>query len=76
MCCQCCDSDIRSAVTTIQGISNVGIDYTKNAVTVQYDPKKASPEKITTELQEAGFEPNTALEETTGSPVVVAVADV
>jgi cation transport ATPase len=55
----------KGAVTTIQGISNVSIDYTKNTVTVQYDPKKASPEKITTELQE----------EITGSPVVVTVAE-
>ena len=69
VCCECCDSDIRGAVTYIQGISNVRIDYTKNTVTVQYDPEKASPRKIMTELQKAGFEPNTALEKTTGSSV-------
>jgi Cu+-exporting ATPase len=69
VCCECCDSDIRGAVTYIQGISNVRIDYTKNTVTVQYDPEKASPRKIMTELQKVGFEPNTALEKTTGSSV-------
>jgi Cu+-exporting ATPase len=69
VCCECCDSEIRDAVTPIQGVTNVDIDYAKNVVTVNYDPKKASPEKIRESFQKAGFEPNVAIDKTTGRSV-------
>jgi copper chaperone CopZ len=46
VCCECCDSEIRDAATSMQGVTNVDIDYAKNAVTVNYDPNIDSPEKI------------------------------
>jgi copper chaperone CopZ len=65
VCCECCDPAIRDAVTSMQGMTNVDIDYAKNVVTVHYDPEKASPEKIRESLQKAGFEPNVAIDEIT-----------
>jgi len=69
VCCQCCDSGIRGAITSLPGITDIDIDYAKNTVTVHYNPEKASPEKIRENFQKAGFQPNVALEETTGQPI-------
>ncbi len=69
VCCECCDSAIRCAVNSMQGMTNVDIDYAKNAVTVNYDPERASPEKIKESLQKAGFEPNVAMDGTTGRSI-------
>jgi copper chaperone CopZ len=66
VCCQCCDSAIRDAVTSMHGMTNVDIDYARNVVTIHYDPEKSSPEKIRESLQKAGFEPTIAIDEITG----------
>jgi P-type Cu+ transporter len=76
VCCECCDSAIRGAVTTsMKGIDSIDIDYAKNTVTVNYDSKKDSPERIREELQKAGFEPNISIEERTGRPIAEASHD-
>jgi copper chaperone CopZ len=75
VCCQCCDSAIRDTVTSIQGMTSIDIDYAKNAVTVNYDPEKASPEKISESLQKAGFELNVDIDEITGGSVAESVHD-
>src|SRR5919197_1882012 len=75
VCCECCDSAIRDAVTPIQGMTSVDIDYAKNVVTVDYDPKRASPEKIRESLQRAGFEPNVAIDKITGRSVAESAHD-
>lgn len=70
VCCECCDSGIRAAVTSMLGMTDVDIDYAKNTVTVRYNPEKDSPEKIREQFQKAGFEPNIAIDETTGRSIL------
>src|SRR5215217_912866 len=70
VCCACCDSAIRYAVTSMHGVTNVDIDYARNVVTVNYDPEKASSENIKESFQKAGFEPNVAMDGTTGRSIV------
>ena len=59
----------------MQGMTNIGIDYAKNSVTVNYDPEKASPQKIRESLQKAGFEPNVAIDEISGRSIAETVHD-
>ncbi|SRR6266487_1618852 len=67
VCCECCDSGIRATVTSLLGMTDVDIDYA--TVTVRYNPEDY-PEKIREQFQKAGFEPNIAIDETTGRSVL------
>jgi copper chaperone CopZ len=70
VCCECCDSGIRAAATSMPGMTDVDIDYAKNTVRVRYNPEKDSPEKIKEQFQKAGFELNIAIDETTGRSIL------
>lgn len=67
--CQCRDTEIRRAVSIVDGVQDMEIDYAKDAVSIHYSARKTSAEKIRRALQESGFEAHAAIEEKSGRQV-------
>lgn len=55
MTCSACKITVRNALEKVAGVTDARVDYEKKTATVQYDPDKTSPEKLTKASADAGF---------------------
>lgn len=53
--CEGCASGIEAMVKRTEGVIKVDVSYEAREATVQYDPAKASPEKVIAAIEKMGY---------------------
>jgi copper chaperone CopZ len=55
--CEGCANAIKRAVSTLDGIKDVGVDVASRRVSVKYDDEVTGPEEIMVRIEDAGYTP-------------------
>ena len=55
MTCELCPITVKKALTKVQGVSNVSVDFEKKTATVTFDPDEVKPEMMAKATTEAGY---------------------
>lgn len=48
---------VKKAIESVEGVQKADVDLQKKQAVVEYEEKKANPEKIKDAIKEAGYEP-------------------
>lgn len=54
--CDMCKARVQKALSFEKGIKDIDVNYEKKEITVVYNPKKTTPEKIRTAISKAGYD--------------------
>ena len=54
--CASCALTIRKAVKQVEGVNEADVGFTAGKMVVDYDPVKASPQKIREAVKKAGYD--------------------
>lgn len=65
MTCSACSAHVEKSVAAVPGVENVSVSLLQNAMQVEYDEEKTSPEQIITAVRKAGYDVRTEIEEKT-----------
>lgn len=54
--CDHCKSSLEGAVGPVSGVRSVAVDVAGRTVAVEHDPEEASPGRLTTVIEEQGYD--------------------
>lgn len=55
-----CRATVTRAVAAVPGVLNETVDLRRDAIMVQFDPKRTSPEAIADAIRRVGYHPHSA----------------
>ncbi len=64
--CVSCESRIKEAVLSINGVKNAKVDYTREKATIEFDPTKTDIGNIVKTIKNAGYEAEINQEQSKG----------